>query len=68
MRVDQTVSHIAQADIGSFLKTTDPRAPAKGAITVNGNTYNISVDKEGIVKVSFAKTGFAIFAFFAAKK
>ena len=64
MRVDQTVSHIAQADIGSFLKATDPRAPAKGAITVNGNTYNISVDKKGIVKVSFAKTGFWSFNWF----
>lgn len=64
MKIDQTVSHIAQADIGSFLKATDPRAPAKGAITVNGNTYNISVDKKGTVKVSFAKTGFWSFNWF----
>ena len=53
MKIDQTVKHIADAQIRSVIDLSNATGRQSGVIKVNHNTYNVSVGRNGKVDVSF---------------
>ena len=53
MKIDQTVNHIADAQFRSVVDLSNAKGKQSGVIKVNHNTYNVSVDQDGKVDVSF---------------
>ena len=53
MEIDQTVKHIANAQISSIIDLSNATGRQKGVIKVNHNTFNVSVGNDGKVDVSF---------------
>ena len=53
MEIDQTVKHIANAQISSIIDLSNATGRQQGVIKVNHNTFNVSVGNDGKVDVSF---------------
>ena len=53
MEIDQTVKHIADAQIRSVIDLSNATGRQQGVIKVNHNTFNVSVGENGKVDVSF---------------
>lgn len=53
MEIDQTVKHIANAQIRSIIDLSNATGRQQGVIKVNHNTFNVSVGEDGKVDVSF---------------
>lgn len=53
MNIDQTVKHIADAQIRSVIDLSNATGRQQGVIKVNHNTFNVRVGEDGKVDVSF---------------